>query len=177
MRARCHLVSNNQFASFDPPNTDSTFYSFGGQRPIDGFIATVFSAKGGSGTAPASLTETRLSSDVFGSISTDGQTITQQNFIDGWYSQLSAVGGPYPSDGSDQVISYYNRIATWAGFCPGSGVPYQNTADYVCISPSFGIEHDRLTIKNCSSNTPLLSTLADLLPSANYCKFGVYFFV
>lgn len=64
-------------------------------------------------------------------MSTDGgNTLTQQNFIDAYYGQLSAVGGPYPSN-TDLVDSYYQRIAVWAGFCPGQGVPYMNTADYV----------------------------------------------
>lgn len=53
--------------------------------PVDGFVASAWSSDGGNGTAPASLNLTRVTTDAFNSISTDGQTVTQQNFIDGYY--------------------------------------------------------------------------------------------
>lgn len=58
---------------------------FGGQVPVDGFVASAWSSDGGNGTAPAILNLTRVTTDAFNSISTDGQTVTQQNFIDGYY--------------------------------------------------------------------------------------------
>jgi len=103
---------------------------FGGQRPVSGFVATVYGQKVGGGTPPTPLGETRLSTTLFNSISEDGgHTWTQQAFIDAWYSELSSVGGPYPPN-ADLVISYFDRILVWSGFCIGQGIPYMNTADY-----------------------------------------------
>ncbi|EIM91609.1 uncharacterized protein STEHIDRAFT_108126 [Stereum hirsutum FP-91666 SS1] len=110
---------------------------FGGQVPVDGFVASAWSSDGGNGTAPASLNLTRVTTDAFNSISTDGQSVTQQNFIDGYYSALDATGGPYPTDASI-VIDDFDRLASWTGFCPGTGqgIPYQNFADYYQYSSS-----------------------------------------
>ncbi|KAF5309257.1 hypothetical protein D9619_012698 [Psilocybe cf. subviscida] len=106
---------------------------FGGQRPVDGLLATVFGAKGGSGTAPVSVSETRLSTATMKTISTDGSTITQQNFIDGYFGLLSSLGGPFPD--ASVVISYFSRIQAWTGFCTG-GIPFMNFADYFQFSAS-----------------------------------------
>jgi hypothetical protein len=104
---------------------------FGGQRPVAGFVATVYGQKGGTGTSPTPLNEARLSVGLFNSISQDGgQTWTQQAFIDAWYSELSSVGGPFPPN-ADLVITYFQRVLIWTGFCVGQGIPYMNTADYV----------------------------------------------
>ena len=55
---------------------------FGGQRPVDDFLAAVYSAKNPSSNAyPASLNEPRVSSALFNQISKDGKTVTQQNFV------------------------------------------------------------------------------------------------
>lgn len=62
-------------------------------------------------------------------MSTDNATLTEQNFIDAWYGELSSVGGPYP-DNTDLVVEYYDIIAAWAGFCD-EGIPMQNVADFV----------------------------------------------
>lgn len=55
---------------------------FGGQRPVDDFLAAVYAVKtGSSSTPPASVNEPRLSTSLFDTISTDGKTWTQQNFV------------------------------------------------------------------------------------------------
>ena len=125
---------------------------FGGQRPVDGFLSAVYSAKNPTSTvaAPTSINAPRLENTLFAQISTDGKTWTQQNFvclmytsslwsrkltrllqIDAWYGTLSSVGGPFPPN-TDLVVSYFNRILEWTAFCPGTGIPFQNIRDYVC---------------------------------------------
>lgn len=96
---------------------------------MDGFLAAVNKQRGTSGLAPASLTQQRLTQSLFDQWSTDNTTLTEQNFIDAWYTELQSVGGPYPNN-TDLVVEYYDRIAAWAGFCD-DGIPYSNTADYV----------------------------------------------
>jgi hypothetical protein len=54
---------------------------FGGQRPVDGFLATVKSFKNPNGATPASLTVPRVSTSLLSAISTDGKDWTQQNFV------------------------------------------------------------------------------------------------
>jgi len=102
---------------------------FGGQRPVDGFLATVKSFKNPNGATPASLTVPRVSTSLLSAISTDGKDWTQQNFIDAWYGTLSSVGGPFPPN-TDLVVSYFTRILQWTAFCPGQGIPFMNVADY-----------------------------------------------
>jgi len=108
---------------------------FGGQRPVDDFLASLHGTKGGSGTALSSVSLARVTTTVFNAISTDGKVVTQQNFIDGYYGQLAASNGPYPSD-SSVVVDYYNRLTTWTAFCSGQGIPYTNFADYYQYSAS-----------------------------------------
>jgi hypothetical protein len=120
---------------------------FGGQRPVDDFLASLYSSLNGSGTAPASANLARVPTSVFNVISGGGKAITQQNFIDGYYGQLSASNGPYPTS-ADIVISYFDRLAIWTGFCPGGpGIPYTNYADYYQFSAS-------VSSSACSSTTP-----------------------
>jgi hypothetical protein len=109
---------------------------FGGQRPVDDFLASLYSSLNGQGTTPTSVSLARVPTSVFNVISGGGNAITQQNFIDGYYGQLAASNGPYPIS-SSIVISYFDRLATWTGFCPGGpGIPYQNYADYYEFSAS-----------------------------------------
>ncbi|KZV59156.1 hypothetical protein PENSPDRAFT_552652, partial [Peniophora sp. CONT] len=107
---------------------------FGGQRPVDGFLAAVHSDKSASGSAPASVNLPRVTTALFNSISTDGKTVSQQNFVDGFYSSLDATSGPYPTD-SQYVTDLFGRVQTWTAFCSAS-VPFQNFADYFQYSSS-----------------------------------------
>ncbi|KAF5310850.1 hypothetical protein D9619_008000 [Psilocybe cf. subviscida] len=107
---------------------------FGGQRPVDGLLSAVFGAKRNSGAAPTSVKETRLSTTTTKSISTDGKTVTQQNWIDGYYGLLSSLGGPFPTSASI-VINDFDRVRGWTGFCKG-GIPFKNLADYFQFSSS-----------------------------------------
>lgn len=72
---------------------------FGGQRPVDDFLAALYGSLNGTGTPPASVNLARVptsvsswllsytsplkqSPQVFNALG-DGSTVTQQNFIDG----------------------------------------------------------------------------------------------
>ncbi len=120
---------------------------FGGSRPVDDFLASVASTL--NTTFEASLDVPRVSSavcainifscssysnfkQVFDQISTDGQVITQQNYIDGVFGTLAATNGPFPD--ASLVISSYQRVVIWTDFCNANGVPFQNFADYFQFS-------------------------------------------
>ncbi|KZV63270.1 hypothetical protein PENSPDRAFT_738893 [Peniophora sp. CONT] len=107
---------------------------FGGQRPVDGFLAAVHSDRGLSGPAPASVNLPRVTTALFNSISTDGKTVSQQNFIDGFYSSLDTTVGPYPTN-VQYVIDLFGNVQDWTAFC-SSAVPFQNFADYFQYSSS-----------------------------------------
>ncbi|KJA19842.1 hypothetical protein HYPSUDRAFT_204272 [Hypholoma sublateritium FD-334 SS-4] len=117
----------------NPWNTPACIYGatcFGGQRPVDDFLASVASSL--NTTFEASLDVPRVSSAVFDQISTDGQVITQQNYIDGVFGTLAATNGPFPD--ASLVISSYQRVVIWTDFCNANGVPFQNFADYFQFS-------------------------------------------
>jgi hypothetical protein len=82
---------------------------FGGQRPVAGLLYTAWEDKNqGQGTtsqAPAPANIPRVSQDLFNQIAPSGQ-LSQQNFIDGWYSYLDTVGGPYPPN-ANQVSDQF----------------------------------------------------------------------
>ncbi|VDB99960.1 unnamed protein product [Peniophora sp. CBMAI 1063] len=80
---------------------------FGGQHPVDGFLAAVYADRGEGGAAPKSVNLPRVTSSLLSSISTDGKTVSQQNFIDGYYSSLDATGGPYPTNHCRNFADYY----------------------------------------------------------------------
>jgi len=105
---------------------------FAGSKPVDAFLTAVYEAKNPSYTCfdsyPESKTEPRVSTAVFNAISTDKKTVTQQNFIDGFYKTLDSTQGPYPTDDST-VISYYNRITSWTSYCNGN-IPMGSFIDY-----------------------------------------------
>ncbi|VDB90084.1 unnamed protein product [Peniophora sp. CBMAI 1063] len=107
---------------------------FGGQHPVDGFLAAVYADRGLSGTAPQSVNLPRVTTSLFNSISTDGKTVSQQNFIDGYYSSLDATGGPYPTS-AQYVIDLFGNLQDWTAFC-NAAIPFQNFADYFQYSSS-----------------------------------------
>ncbi|KJA16918.1 hypothetical protein HYPSUDRAFT_57929 [Hypholoma sublateritium FD-334 SS-4] len=110
---------------------------FGGQRPVDGLLSVVFTTKTGksSSLAPTSLAEARLSNATLNKISTNGSTVTVQNWIDAYYGQIAATGGPFPTS-SAVVISDFQRIQQWTVFCGAAGIPFMNVADYFEFSSS-----------------------------------------
>ncbi|EIM91625.1 uncharacterized protein STEHIDRAFT_153251 [Stereum hirsutum FP-91666 SS1] len=105
---------------------------------LDDFLRVMWERKGNSGNPPASINIPRVPQGTFNAISGGpvggGGSITQQNYIDGYYHTLDATNGPYPTS-SSIVISDFHRIASWANFCTG-GIPYQNFADYFQYSAS-----------------------------------------
>ncbi|KAF9465604.1 hypothetical protein BDZ94DRAFT_1159702 [Collybia nuda] len=120
-----------------------------GSRPVDNFLAALFTNKNGenAGVPPQSVGLPRVTSTVLNSISTDGKTISQQDFINGYYGTLSPEG-PWPSD-AQVVINYYNRVAVWTAFC-NSNIPFFNFQDYFQYSSS-------VSSNGCSGTT--ISTL------------------
>ena len=56
---------------------------FGGQHPVDGFLAAVYKAKNPTAIVdpPTSINEPNVSTTLLAKISTDGKTWTQQNFV------------------------------------------------------------------------------------------------
>ncbi|KZV71767.1 hypothetical protein PENSPDRAFT_577135 [Peniophora sp. CONT] len=133
---------------------------FGGQHPVDGFLAAVYSDRGESGAAPASVNLPRVTGSLFNSISTDGKTLSQQNFIDGYYSSLDATGGPYPTD-VNYVIGLYEQLQDWTAFC-SKPIPLQNFADYYQYSSSVSSNGCSATTTTTSSapatTTPVISS-------------------
>ncbi|KZV71768.1 hypothetical protein PENSPDRAFT_577109 [Peniophora sp. CONT] len=120
--------------------------------PVDGFLAAVHNDRGLSGPAPQSVNLPRVTTSVFNSISTNGKTVTQQNFIDGYYSSLDATSGPYPTD-VQYVIDLFGRLQDWTAFC-GVGIPFQNFADFFQYSSS-------VSSSNCGvTSTIIVSTAA-----------------
>ncbi|RPD60984.1 hypothetical protein L227DRAFT_574613 [Lentinus tigrinus ALCF2SS1-6] len=65
-------------------------------------------------------------------ISTDGSTITEQNFIDGFYHALDASNGPWPTS-VEVVQDYWSSIVDWTAVC-SRGIPFKNFADYFVYS-------------------------------------------
>ncbi|VDC07814.1 unnamed protein product [Peniophora sp. CBMAI 1063] len=106
----------------------------GGQHPVDGFLAAVYADRGLSGAAPKSVNLPRVTTSLWKSISADGTFVTQQNFIDGYYSSLDATGGPYPTD-PQYVISIFRNLQDWTAYC-NVAIPFQNFADYFQYSSS-----------------------------------------
>ncbi|KAF5321453.1 hypothetical protein D9619_001294 [Psilocybe cf. subviscida] len=104
---------------------------FNGQHPVDDFLSALAAKKGVA--VPASANLPRVSQAVFNSISTNGQFITQQNFIDGVFGSLSTTNGPFPD--AAFVIDVYQRVVVWTAFCiTPQGIPFQNFADYYQLS-------------------------------------------
>lgn len=109
--------------------------SFDGPKPVAAFLAALSKQMGHTSAVLTALTQKRLTQDLFedwthaDDENNDSPTLSEQNFIDAWYSELESAGGPYPNS-TDVVVEYYDRIAAWAGFCD-EGIPYNNTADYV----------------------------------------------
>jgi len=104
-----------------------------GSHPVDNFLADLWTHVGGNGTAPASANLPRVPTSLLQSLSTDGSTISQQDFINGFYGSLNPTNGPWPVNTA--VISYYDRISTWTAFCTSS-IPFFNFADYFQWSAS-----------------------------------------
>ncbi|KAJ7614864.1 hypothetical protein FB45DRAFT_936253 [Roridomyces roridus] len=87
-------------------------------------------------TAQASLDYTNIYAPIVGScaFATGGCPITQQNYIDFYYGQLSAINtANFPSSNA-VVIAFWNAITAWAA--TGATVPYLNFNDWLHFSSS-----------------------------------------
>lgn len=121
---------------------------FPGDRNVDNLLTAVYIYRTGNvpSTAPKSINQPRFSEAQFRTISSNGRTITSQNWIDGnlplcqinlidlilslaYYGLLSGTSGPWPAS-ADVVVGYFRRIQAWTAFCGSDGIPYQNIADY-----------------------------------------------
>ncbi|KAH9474800.1 hypothetical protein JR316_0013265 [Psilocybe cubensis] len=104
---------------------------FPGDINVDKMLTAVYVYRTGNdpSTAPKSSDQPSLSQAQFASISTNGNTVTTQNWIDGYYELLSGAGGPFPTS-ADIVVEYFRRVRNWTGFCGLDGVRYQAFAYY-----------------------------------------------
>ncbi|RPD60994.1 hypothetical protein L226DRAFT_560208 [Lentinus tigrinus ALCF2SS1-7] len=84
------------------------------------------------GREPPHSEDLRVPTSILQQISTDGKTITKQNFIDGFYHALDASSGPWPTN-VDIVKGYWSYIVDWTAVCSG-GIPFKNFADYFVYS-------------------------------------------
>ncbi|KAJ7617122.1 hypothetical protein FB45DRAFT_1034423 [Roridomyces roridus] len=85
-------------------------------------------------TAQASLDYTNIYAPIVGDCAwaSSGCPITQQNYIDFYYSELTAINtANYPSSNT-VVIAWWNAITAWAA--TGSTVPYLNFDDWLHFS-------------------------------------------
>lgn len=87
--------------------------------------------------APA--TQPRLSESVFSAMSNGNSYMTQQNYVDAYYNEISITpGGTYPDDVS-YIIAQWETIAAWTGFCDTENIPYGNLADWLEYSSVAGM--------------------------------------
>ncbi|KAG1834987.1 hypothetical protein DFJ58DRAFT_719306 [Suillus subalutaceus] len=79
----------------------------------------------------APVTQPRLTESVFYAMSKGNSYMTQQNYIDAYYSQISITpNGTYPDDVSD-IVDQWMTIAAWTGLCATGNIPYTNLADWL----------------------------------------------
>ncbi|KAG1731380.1 hypothetical protein EDB19DRAFT_1912504 [Suillus lakei] len=87
--------------------------------------------------APA--TQPRLTESVFYAMSNGNSYMTQQNYVDAYYYQISITpGGSYPDDVA-YIIDQWLTIAAWTGFCATDNIPYSNLADWLEYSSVPGV--------------------------------------
>ncbi|KAG1731383.1 hypothetical protein EDB19DRAFT_1912506 [Suillus lakei] len=76
---------------------------------------------------------------VFYAMSNGNSYMTQQNYIDAYYYQISITpGGIYPDDVTC-LIDQWLVIAAWTGFCATENIPYSNLADWLEYSSVPGV--------------------------------------
>ncbi|KAF8144304.1 hypothetical protein K438DRAFT_1459280, partial [Mycena galopus ATCC 62051] len=61
-----------------------------------------------------------------------GCPITQQNYIDFYYGELTAINTANWPSSTNVVIAFWNAITAWAA--TGSTVPYENFNDWLHYS-------------------------------------------
>ncbi|RPD53838.1 hypothetical protein L226DRAFT_540321 [Lentinus tigrinus ALCF2SS1-7] len=101
------------------------------RRNVQLFIRAV-DADLAPGREPPHSEDLRVPTAILQKISTDGKTVTKQNFIDGFYHALDASSGPWPTN-VDIVKGYWADIVDWTAVCSG-GIPFKNFADYFVYS-------------------------------------------
>ncbi|TFK83447.1 hypothetical protein K466DRAFT_602852 [Polyporus arcularius HHB13444] len=79
------------------------------------------------GREPPHAEDLRVPTSILQQLSTDCKTVTEQNFIDGFYHALDASNGPYP-DNVNIVKDYWTYIADCGG------IPFKNFANYFVYS-------------------------------------------
>lgn len=87
----------------------------------------------------APVTQPPLTESVFYSMSKGNSYMTQQNYIDAYYNQISITpNGTYPDDVS-HIIDQWMNIAAWTGSCATGNIPYANLADWLEYSSVPGV--------------------------------------
>ncbi|KAI0757651.1 hypothetical protein C8Q80DRAFT_1265537 [Daedaleopsis nitida] len=117
------------FGSTCPPDTlgpdDGPLPS---RRNVQLFIHQVGIDVHGTGFEAPESEDLRVPTSLLQTISTNGNTITEANFLDGFYRVLDETHGPYPTS-PDVVKDYFSYIVDWTAVCSGD-IPFQNFADY-----------------------------------------------
>jgi len=126
---------------------------------VNSFIATLHE---GVGTIPTSTQVPRVPNSLLSTIATNGQTISQQNYVDGYYRTITQHSGTFPANASI-VINYFDALADWSGPCPATqpvSIPFKNFADYFEFSST-------VTSNTCVTNDdiPPSSALPTSSPS------------
>ncbi|KAH7907375.1 hypothetical protein BJ138DRAFT_1014591 [Hygrophoropsis aurantiaca] len=87
----------------------------------------------------APTTQPRMTETAFDAMSGGNSYMSQQNYIDAYYYEISITpGGSYPDDVSD-LLDQWETIAAWTGFCSTMDIPYSNFADWLEYSSTPGV--------------------------------------
>ncbi|KAG1810207.1 uncharacterized protein HD556DRAFT_1302556 [Suillus plorans] len=103
--------------------------------------AQVLNASAAPATQPRLTESVRIKLDicVFYAITNGNSYMTQQNYIDAYYHQISITpGGSYPDNGT-YITGQWSTIAAWTGFCATENIPHANLADWLEYSSVPGV--------------------------------------
>ncbi|KAG1810311.1 uncharacterized protein HD556DRAFT_1319374 [Suillus plorans] len=109
--------------------------------------AQILSASGAPATQP------RLTESVFYAITNGNSYMTQQNYINAYYHQISITpGGSYPDDIA-YITGQWSTIAAWTGFCATENIPYANLADWLEYASVPGVCP---AVASCNATAPTI---------------------
>ncbi|KAG1852560.1 hypothetical protein C8R48DRAFT_724149 [Suillus tomentosus] len=117
----------------------SNFYNYTSCFLLTACFSGMFDPAQVLNVSQAPATQPRLAESVFYAITNGNSYMTQQNYIDAYYHQISiAPGGSYP-DNVTYVADQWSTIAAWTGFCATGNIPYANLADWLEYSSVPGV--------------------------------------
>ncbi|KAG1811946.1 hypothetical protein EV424DRAFT_116269 [Suillus variegatus] len=117
----------------------STFYNYTSCFLLTACLSGMENPAQVLNVSQAPATQPRLAESVFYAITNGNSYMTQQNYIDAYYHQISITpGGSYPDDVT-YVADQWSTIAAWTGFCATGNIPYANLADWLEYSSVPGV--------------------------------------